>query len=154
MAEILMTAEYKKQLEERLHDLKVNGRVKAAEDIRVAREFGDLSENAEYDIAKDAQAKMEAEIADIEIKLRNAKIIEEKGKADRVDFASKIQIEEVETGKIFEYTIVGSSESDPRSGKISNESPLGKALMGRKKGEQVTIKVPAGTVVYSVIKIN
>ena len=154
MAEILMTAEFKKQLEEKLHDLKVNGRPKAAEDIRVAREFGDLSENAEYDIAKDAQAKMEAEIADIEFKLRSAKIIDEKGKADRVDFGSKVKIQDAESGREFEYTIVGSSESDPKGGKISNESPLGKALMGKKKGERATVRGPAGNVVYTLVKIG
>ncbi|MCL2797476.1 MAG: transcription elongation factor GreA [Firmicutes bacterium] len=154
MAEILMTAEFKKQLEEKLHDLKVNGRPKAAEDIRVAREFGDLSENAEYDIAKDAQAKMEAEIADIEFKLRSAKIIEEKTKAGRVDFGSKVKIQDEQSGREFDYTIVGSSESDPKNGKISNESPLGKALMGKKKGEKVTVRGPAGSVMYLLVKIG
>ena len=154
MAEILMTAEYKKQLEERLHDLKVNGRAQAAEQIRVAREFGDLSENAEYDIAKEEQAKMEAEIADIEIKVRNAKIIDESGRADRVDFGAKVKLKDEETGKEFDYIIVGSSESDPKGGKISNESPLGRALMGKKKGESVSVRAPAGTVIYKLIKIN
>ena len=153
MEEILMTAEFKKQLEARLHDLKVNGRAQAAEQIRVAREFGDLSENAEYDIAKEEQAKMEAEIADIESKLRNAKIIEEKNRADSVDFGSKVKIKD-ETGKEYDYIIVGSSESDPKGGKISNESPLGKALMGKKKGEKITVRVPAGNVMYSLIKIG
>lgn len=154
MAEILMTAEFKKQLEEKLYDLKVNGRAKAAEQIRIAREFGDLSENAEYDIAKEEQAKLEAEIADIEQKLRNAVIIEEKNKSDRVDFGSKIKIQNVETNEEFEYTVVGSSESDPMKGKMSNESPIGKAAMGKKKGEQITVKVPAGSVVYKIVKIS
>jgi len=154
MAEILMTAEYKKQLEERLHELKVYGRAQAAEQIRVAREFGDLSENAEYDIAKEEQAKMESEIADIENKLRSAKIIEEKSKADRVDFGSKIKIQNSANGEEFEYVIVGSSESDPRNGKISNESPIGRAMMGKKKGESVTVKAPAGNVAYILIKIG
>lgn len=154
MAEILMTAEFKKQLEEKLHDLKVNGRAAAAEQIRVAREFGDLSENAEYDIAKEEQAKLEAEIADIELKLRNAVIIEERRASDRIDFGSKIKIQNIETGAEYEYTIVGSSESDPIKGKMSNESPIGKAAMGAKKGDQITVKAPAGNVVYRVLKIN
>ena len=96
MAEtIFMTAEGKKQLEERLKDLKVNGRAEMAEKIRVAREFGDLSENAEYDIAKDEQAKMEAEIIEIEAKLRNVQIIDEKVKGDKADVGSKIEIKDV-----------------------------------------------------------
>ncbi len=154
MAEILMTAEFKKQLEEQLYDLKVNGRAKAAEQIRVAREFGDLSENAEYDIAKEEQAKLEAEIADIEVKLRNAVIIEEKSKTDRVDFGTKIRIQDLVTGAEYEYTIVGSSESDPMKGKMSNESPIGKAAMGKKKGEQIVVKAPAGNVNFKIVKIN
>ena len=155
MEEILMTAEHKKQLEERLCDLKVNGRAKAAEQIRIAREFGDLSENAEYDIAKEEQAKMEAEIAGLEIKVRNAKIIEEKNRSsDYVDFGAKIKIQNMKTGEEFEYTIVGSSESDPINHKISNESPIGRAMMGRKKGEQVNIKAPSGSVVYKLLKIS
>ena len=96
MAEtIFMTAEGKKQLEERLKDLKVNGRAEMAEKIRVAREFGDLSENAEYDIAKDEQAKMEAEILEIEAKLRNVQIIDEKVKSDKADVGSKVEIKEL-----------------------------------------------------------
>ncbi|MCL2061323.1 MAG: transcription elongation factor GreA [Firmicutes bacterium] len=153
MTEVLMTAEFKKQLEERLADLKINGRPAAAEQIRVAREFGDLSENAEYDIAKEEQAKLEAEIMDIEAKLRNAVIIEEKAKSDTVDFGSKVKIQDM-YGKEFEYTIVGSSESDPVKGKMSNESPIGKAVMGKKKGEQVTVIAPVGNIFYKIIKIS
>jgi transcription elongation factor GreA len=154
MAEILMTAEFKKQLEEKLYDLKVNGRPKAAEQIRVAREFGDLSENAEYDIAKEEQAKLEAEIIDIEQKLRSAVIIEEKTKTDRVDFGSKIRIQELESGAEYDYTIVGSTESDPIRGKMSNESPIGKAAMGKKKGDMLMVSAPKGLVQYKLLKIG
>ena len=152
--EVLMTAEHKKELEERLHDLQVDGRAKAAEEIRVAREFGDLSENAEYDVAKEEQGKMEAEIVEIEAKLRNAKIIEEKKKGDYVDFGSKVKIQNADTQEEFDYTVVGSSESNPTLGKISNDSPIGKAIMGKKKGEQVVVKVPVGAVTYKILKIQ
>ncbi len=154
MAEIFMTAEGKKQLEERLYELKVNGRAEAADKIRVAREFGDLSENAEYDIAKEEQAKMEAEIAEIESKLRNAVIIEEKGKGDKIDIGSKVRVLDVAKNKEFEYTIVGTHESNPMEGRISNESPLGRALIGKRKGETVTAMAPVGPVKYQVVKIG
>ena len=154
MAEIFMTAEGKKQLEERLHDLKVNGRAEMAEKIRVAREFGDLSENAEYDIAKDEQAKMEADIIDIEAKLRNAIIIDEKAKGDKADVGRTVEIKEVKTGTTFTYAIVGTHESNPMEGRISNESPIGKAIIGRRKGDEVTVKAPMGETAYKIIDIR
>ena len=154
MAEVLMTLEHKKELEDRLHFLKVTGRPEAAERIRVAREFGDLSENAEYDIAKEEQAKMEAEIIEIEAKLKKAKIIEEKKKGDVVDFGSKILIENMVTKQQYEYAIVGSSESNPFKGKISNDSPIGKAMLGKKKGDEVAVNAPQGEIKYKVIKIG
>ena len=154
MDEIFLTAEGKKQLEERLEFLKVHGRAEMAEKIRVAREFGDLSENAEYDIAKDEQAKMEAEILEIEAKLRNVQIIDEKVKGDRADVGSKIEIKAVKTGLTFTYTIVGTHESNPMEGRISNESPIGKAVLGKRKGDEVTVKAPAGDTVYKIIDIK
>ncbi len=154
MAEIFMTAEGKKQLEERLKDLKVNGRAEMAEKIRVAREFGDLSENAEYDIAKEEQAKMEAEIIEIEAKLRNVQIIDEKVKGDKADVGSKIEIKDVKTGAVFNYTIVGTHESNPMEGRISNESPIGKAVLGKRKGAEVIVKAPMGDSVYKIVDIK
>lgn len=154
MAEIFMTAEGKKQLEERLKDLKVNGRAEMAEKIRVAREFGDLSENAEYDIAKEEQAKMEAEIIEIEAKLRNVQIIDEKVKGDKADVGSKIEIKDVKTGAVFNYTIVGTHESNPMEGRISNESPIGKAVLGKRKGAEVLVKAPMGDAVYKIVDIK
>lgn len=153
MAEIFMTAEGKKQLEDRLYDLKVNGRAEAAEKIRVAREFGDLSENAEYDIAKEEQAKMEAEIAEIEAKLRNVKIIESGGKGGVVDIGSKVRICLAGSTDEIEYEIVGTHESNPMEGRISNESPLGKALIGKRKDEEVIVKAPAGEIKYRILKL-
>ncbi len=154
MAEIFMTAEGKKQLEERLKDLKVNGRAEMAEKIRVAREFGDLSENAEYDIAKEEQAKMEAEIIEIEAKLRNVQIIDEKVKGDKADVGSKIEIKDVKTGAVYNYTIVGTHESNPMEGRISNESPIGKAVLGKRKGAEVVVKAPMGDAVYKIVDIK
>lgn len=149
-----MTAEGKKQLEERLKDLKVNGRAEMAEKIRVAREFGDLSENAEYDIAKEEQAKMEAEIIEIEAKLRNVQIIDEKVKGDKADVGSKIEIKDVKTGAVYSYTIVGTHESNPMEGRISNESPIGKAVLGKRKGAEVVVKAPMGDAVYKIVDIK
>ena len=154
MAEIFMTAEGKKQLEERLKDLKVNGRAEMAEKIRVAREFGDLSENAEYDIAKEEQAKMEAEIIEIEAKLRNVQIIDEKVKGDKADVGSKIEIKDIKTGAVYSYTIVGTHESNPMEGRISNESPIGKAVLGKRKGAEVVVKAPMGDAVYKIVDIK
>ena len=150
--EIFMTAEGKKQLEDRLYDLKVNGRAEAAEKIRVAREFGDLSENAEYDIAKDEQAKMEAEIAEIEAKLRNVKIIET-SKGGVISIGSKVRICMAGSADEIEYEIVGTHESNPMEGRISNVSPIGEALIGRRKGDEVTVKAPAGEIKYRILKV-
>lgn len=153
MAEIFMTAEGKKQLEDRLYDLKVNGRAEAAEKIRVAREFGDLSENAEYDIAKEEQAKMEAEIAEIEAKLRDVKIIESGAKGGVIDVGSKVRICMSGTADEIDYEIVGTHESNPMEGRISNESPIGKALIGKRKGDEITVKAPAGEIKYRILKL-
>ncbi|MCL2862439.1 MAG: transcription elongation factor GreA [Firmicutes bacterium] len=154
MAQILLTAEGKKQLEERLHDLKVRGRGEAAERIRVAREFGDLSENAEYDIAKEEQGKLEAEIVEIEQKLRNVVIIEEKQRGDLVGIGSKLKVKDMTVGMEFEYVIVGTHEANPMEGRISNESPLGKALIGGKKGEEISYTAPSGVKKYKILSIN
>ena len=148
-----MTAEGKKQLEDRLYDLKVNGRAEAAEKIRVAREFGDLSENAEYDIAKEEQAKMEAEIAEIEAKLRNVKIIDNSSNGNVIDIGSKVRICMAGSVDEIEYEIVGTHESNPMEGRISNESPIGKALIGKRKGDEITVKAPAGEIKYRILKL-
>ena len=155
MAEpVFITVEGKKQLEERLQYLKVKGRAEIAEQIRIAREFGDLSENAEYDIAKDEQAKMEAEIADIEAKLMHAQIIDDKSKSDKADVGSKVELKDLQNGETYVYTILGTHESNPMEGKISNESPLGKAVLGKRKGDEVTVKAPAGEIVYKIVSIK
>lgn len=154
MAEVLLTAEGKKQLEERLEYLKVVGRAEMAEKIRVAREFGDLSENAEYDIAKDEQAKMEAEIIEIEGKLRNCKIISEDVRGNKVQIGSTVTIRDLSDGEEYVYKIVGTHESDPLNAKISNESPLGKAVLDRAEGDECLVKTPKHEYKVQILKIG
>ena len=154
MAEFLMTAESKKELEERLNFLKSTGRAEMAEKIEVARSFGDLSENAEYDIAREEQAKMEQEISELESKIAFAVIIDDKVKTDMVRVGSKVAIKNLSDGKDYEYHIVGSQDADPLGGKISNESPVGKGLIGHKKGETVTVDTKNGRKQYEIKKIS
>ena len=154
MAEGFMTAEGKKELEERLEYLKGKGRAEIAEMIRIAREYGDLSENAEYDIAKDEQAKMEAEIVEIEAKLANVTIIDEKSKGDEVKIGCRVKILDLQTGEELLYQIVGTTEANPMQNRISNESPVGRALLGKKKNEEALVKTPKGELRFKVVKIN
>ncbi|GBG04455.1 transcription elongation factor GreA [Lactobacillus rodentium] len=141
-----MTAEGKEKLEKELRDLKLVKRPEVIERIKVARSYGDLSENSEYDAAKDEQSAVEQRIAQIEQMLKYAQVVE----ADSVDpnevsIGKTITYTEVGTDDPETYTIVGSDESDPLSGKISNESPIAKALLGKKKGDTVTINTPGGS---------
>lgn len=154
MAEYLMTAESKKEIEEELNALKSTGRAEMVAKIEEARSFGDLSENAEYDIARDEQAKMEQRIVELEVKLENAVIIDSKVKTDMVRVGTTVTIREVASGKESKYQIVGSQDSDPFNGKISNESPVGKALIGNKKGEVVTVDSKNGRKEYKIEKIS
>ena len=141
-----MTTEGKEKLEKELRDLKLVKRPEVIERIKVARSYGDLSENSEYDAAKDEQSAVEQRIAQIEQMLKYAQVVD----ADSVDpnevsIGKTITYTEVGTNDPETYTIVGSDESDPLNGKISNESPIAKALLGKKKGEQVTINTPGGS---------
>lgn len=154
MAEVFLTAEGKKQLEDRLEYLKVVGRAEMAEKIRVAREFGDLSENAEYDIAKDEQAKMEAEIIEIEGKLRNCRIIKENVKGNKVQIGSSVTILDLSDNEQYSYKIVGTHESDPLNNKISNESPLGKAVLDRSEGDECLVKTPKHEYKVRIVRIG
>lgn len=139
----------------RLEDLKVNRRKEVAQKLKEAREQGDLSENAEYDAAKDEQRDIETEIAELEEILKNCEIIQEttKGK-DKVKMESVVVLHDVEFDEDIEYTIVGSSEADSLNNKISNESPLGAALIGKKKGETVKIEAPAGEIEYKIVSVK
>ena len=149
-----ITAEGKKQLEERLEYLKVVGRAEMAEKIRVAREQGDLSENAEYDIARDEQAKMEAEILDIETRLHDVVIIDENVSNDKVDVGHAVELKDLNSGEVFNFQIVGTHEADPLNNLISNESPLGHAILGKKVGTTVSYKTRFGEKKMKIISIK
>ncbi|MCL2370623.1 MAG: transcription elongation factor GreA [Firmicutes bacterium] len=153
--QVKLTQEGKNQLEERLEHLTTVGRTEIAKEIQKAREFGDISENAEYDAAKNAQAQMEAEIIDIENKLRHAVIIEEKKGGAEVGMGNKVKLLDVASGKEYEYTIVGTTEANPIDEKrISDESPVGRAVIGKRKGETAIVVTPKGKREYKVVKID
>lgn len=155
MAEkVLLTAESKKKLEERLNYLKSTGRAEMAAKIEEARSFGDLSENAEYDLARDEQAKMEQEISDLENKLHNAEIIDDNVRTDSVGVGNRVTFTDMDSGADMEYSIVGSQDSDPFTNKISNESPIGKSLMGAKKGDIVTAQTKNGARTFKIKNIQ
>jgi transcription elongation factor GreA len=150
----VLTYDGLKKLEEELHELKVVRRKDVAAKIKEARGQGDLSENAEYDAAKDEQAEIEARIALIEKILRNAEVIDEEDlDQDSVSIGSKVRILDMEYNEEVEYLIVGSTESDPMGGRISNESPLGMALLSKKCGDTVTVDAPQGSLQYKVLQI-
>lgn len=155
MAEVFLTKEGYKEKEARLDYLKGEKRQEVIEKLKTAREFGDLSENAEYDAARDEQAKLEAEIEMLEETLRIAKIVDTTAvKNDKVRVGTKVKLYDEEFDEEVEYSIVGSLESDPNKGLISNESPIGKAIMGKKVGEKVEIETPSGTIVMKVLSIS
>lgn len=153
--EVILTPEGFKKLEKELEHLKTVKRRDVASKIKHAIAFGDLSENSEYEEAKNEQAFIEGRIATLEKMLRNAKIIDElEVTTDVVSIGSKVKLEDLETGEMFEYTIVGSAEADPVNNKISNESPVGKALLGKKVHSIVNIEVPAGILKYKIQDIK
>ncbi len=153
--EFFFTKEGLEKIEEELEYLKSVARAEVAAKIKVALGYGDLSENAEYDHAKNEQAKLEEKIAKLENMIRNAVIIEEeKLDKDVIHVGSKVTVYEKESDDEDEYTIVGSAEADPLEGKISNESPIGNALLGKKVGDIVSIEVPDGIINYEVRAIS
>ena len=153
---IILTPEGYKNLEEELRNLKVEGRKEIAEKIKEARSYGDLSENAEYDAAKDAQAAMEQRITTIENMLKNAQIISESEvSTDTITIGSKVKLYDVEFEEEMEYTIVGSTEANPDEGRISDESPIGSAILGHKAGETVDVTLANGEVIqFKVLEIS
>ena len=152
---IKITDEGLKKLEEELETLKTEGRADIAEKIKVARGYGDLSENSEYDEAKNEQAKLEARIVEIEAMLKNVEIIEDiKGKAKTVVIGVKVKVIDEEFGEEEEYRVVGSTEANSREGKISDESPMGKALLGKKIGDEVTVEAPGGEFKVKILEIS
>lgn len=151
----LLTREGLRKLEDELQDLKVNRRQEIAQKIKEAREQGDLSENAEYDAAKDEQRDIEARIEELEKILKNAEVVvEEEADLDKVSIGCNIKILDCEFDEELEYKIVGSTEANSLKGKISNESPVGKALLGKKVGDTVKVETPAGEFEYKVLSIH
>ena len=151
---VILTAEGIENLEKELTNLKVVRRKEVAEKIKEARGQGDLSENAEYDSAKEEQAEIEARIVTIEKMLRNAEVIDESDiSADSIHLGSKIRVLDIEFNDEVEYKIVGPSEADPSAGRISNESPLGIALLGKGAGDTVEVPAPDGNIQYKVLAI-
>ena len=151
----LLTYAGLKKLEEELHDLKVVRRKEVAQKIKEAREQGDLSENAEYDAAKDEQRDIEARIEEIEKILKNAEVVVE----DEVDLGTisvgcKVKVHDMEYNEDMEFKLVGSTEANSLQGKISNESPVGKSLIGAKMGDIVNVEMPSGVMQYKVLDIQ
>ncbi|WP_106588731.1 transcription elongation factor GreA [Salsuginibacillus halophilus] len=149
-----MTEEGLKKLEEELEYLKTSRRQEVVERIKIARGFGDLSENSEYDAAKDEQAFVEGRINQVETMIRNAEIIEDDGSNDEVSLGKSVKFQELPNGDEEVYTIVGSAESDPLEGKISNDSPMAQSLLGRKIGDEVSVSTPGGEIKVKIKEIN
>ena len=153
--DVILTQEGYDNLDKELNYLKTEKRAEIAERIKVALGFGDLSENSEYDEAKTAQAENEVKIAELENKLRHAKIINEKEiDTDTVQIGNTVKVLDVEFDEEIEYTIVGSTEVDLLENKISNESPLGAALLGSKKKQTVEVNAPSGIMKYKILDIK
>lgn len=153
--DVFLTAEGLKKLENELDELKTVRRKEIAERIKQALAFGDISENSEYDEAKNEQAQLEERIAKLEMVLRNAKLIDdEEISTDVVSIGSRVVVNDLEYDEEMEYTIVGSAEANPFEGKISNESPVGSALLGKRKGDIVEVQVPDGVIKYKIITIT
>lgn len=152
--EVILTVDGLKKLEDELEQLKSVRRREVAERIRQAIAFGDISENSEYEDAKNEQAFIEGRILTLEKMLRNARIIDDENlNTEIVSIGSVVILKDLEMGDEFKYTIVGSAEADPGANKISNESPVGKAILGMSKGSVVEVQVPAGLLKYQIVDI-
>lgn len=153
--EVILTSEGLVKLEAELDQLKSEKRREVADRIKQAISYGDLSENSEYDDAKNEQAFIEGRIITLEKMLRNARIIQDdEVDTEAVSVGSKVSLKDVEFNDIVEYTIVGSAESNPAESRISNESPVGQALLGKRKGDLVDVNVPVGKIQYEVLDIT
>ena len=155
MKDVILTREGYDKLQEEIDYLRNDKRREVAERIRVAREFGDIAENAEYDDAKNEQAMLEHKIAQLEERLANARVIE----VDDLDLSvvsigAKVRLRDVDAKETVEYVIVGSAEANPAESKLSNESPVGKAIIGKKKGETVEVSAPRGSLKYKILDIK
>jgi transcription elongation factor GreA len=153
--EVILTPEGYEKLKEEISYLSTEKRREVAERIKTAREFGDIAENAEYDDAKNEQALLEHRIAQLEERLRNARVITKKEiSKDSVSIGSRVKLRDVDAKETIEYRIVGSAEANPSENKLSNESPVGKAIIGRKKGETVEVTAPRGTLKFKIMDIQ
>lgn len=151
----ILTYEGLRKYEDELHDLKVVKRQEVAQKIKEAREQGDLSENAEYDAAKDEQRDIEARIEELEKILKNAEVVdEEEVDLDKISVGCQVKILDIEFDEELEYKVVGSTEANSLTGRISNESPVGKAIMGASVGDIVTVETPAGDLQYKILEIQ
>jgi len=149
-----LTAERYEELKKELEDLKTTGRQKIAAKLKQAKELGDLSENAEYQEAREEQRRLEQRINQLEEIIRNAVIIKKTDNPQTVRIGSMVKVKKINTSEINTFSIVGSNEAQPFEGKISNESPIGRSLLGHKAGEIVKIKTPNGEVEYQIISIE
>ncbi len=155
MKEVILTPEGYKKLTKEIEYLSTEKRREVAERIKVAREFGDIAENAEYDDAKNEQAYVEARIAMLEERLVSARVIQKKDIAkDVVSVGSVVRLKDMDANETVEYYIVGSAEADPADRKLSNESPVGKAILGKKKGETVEVTAPRGSLKFKILDIK
>lgn len=153
--EVILTPEGLKQLQEEIDHLSTVRRDEVAERIRQAREFGDISENSEYDDAKAEQAMLEHRISTLQEKLRRARVIKESEiDTDRVSVGSTVTLRDQDCDEIRIYTLVGSAEADPAKARLSNESPVGQAILGKQVGDVVTVNVPVGAMKYEILSIG
>jgi transcription elongation factor GreA len=153
--EVILTRDGYEKLRSEIEYLQTEKRREIAERIRIAREFGDIAENAEYDDAKNEQAMLEHRIALLEERLIEARVVaEDEVSTDVVSIGSVVRLKDVEANQTVEYHIVGSAEANPAERKLSNESPVGRAIMGRKKGETVEVTAPRGTLKFKILEIK
>jgi transcription elongation factor GreA len=155
LKEVILTPEGYEKLKQEIDHLQNEKRREVADRIRVAREFGDIAENAEYDDAKNEQAMLEHKIAQLEERLLSARVITKKEiSKDQVSVGSKVRLRDIAANKTFEYHIVGSAEANPAENKLSNESPVGKAIIGHKKGDVVEVSAPRGALKFKILEIK
>ena len=155
MKDVILTREGYTKLRKEIEQLSTTRRREVAERIKVAREFGDIAENAEYDAAKNEQAMLEARIAKLEERLAAARVIEKRDiLKDVVSVGSTVRLRDVDAKQTVEYRIVGSAEANPAELKLSNESPVGRAIIGHKKGETIEVATPRGSLKYKILEIK
>jgi transcription elongation factor GreA len=155
LKDVILTKEGYQKLKDEIEYLSTDRRREVADRIKTAREFGDIAENAEYDDAKNEQAMLEARIAKLEERLAAARVIEKRDIAkDVVSVGSTVRLRDVDAKQTVEYHIVGSAEANPAEYKLSNESPVGQAILGKKKGETVEVKTPRGSLKYKILEIK